>query len=185
MDLSRLPVGINPPWDLNVVIEIPYNSEPVKYEVHKEAGVMYVDRFLHTAMRYPFNYGFIPHTISGDGDPVDIGVVGRTPVIPGAVIRSRPIGILFMEDEGGPDEKLLAVPDKRIHPYYDDVHNYSDLPAAQVAQFTHFYAHYKDLEPDKWVKIIRWGDAAEAAERIVEGMRRAEEATGGQPGKII
>jgi len=185
MDFSRLPVGINPPWDINVVVEIPYNSEPVKYEVHKEAGVMYVDRFLHTAMRYPFNYGFVPHTLAGDGDPVDIGVVGRTPVIPGAVIRCRPIGILLMEDEGGPDEKLLSVPVKQIHPFYDDVHNYSDLPGAQIDQFTHFYAHYKDLEHDKWVKIIRWGDADEAAQRILDGIAAAEEYTRGHPGKIV
>lgn len=185
MDYSKLPVGINPPWDINVVVEIPLNSEPVKYEVHKEAGVMYVDRFLHTSMRYPLNYGFIPHTLAGDGDPVDVGVVGRTPVIPGAVIRCRPIGILLMEDEGGPDEKLLAVPAKQLYPFYNDVKRYNDLPEVQIEQITHFYAHYKDLERDKWVKIVRWGDETEAAEYIRAGINRAAEQTSGVPGMIV
>ena len=185
MDFSRLPVGINPPWDINVVIEIPLNSEPVKYEVNKEAGVMYVDRVLHTSMRYPFNYGFIPHTLSGDGDPVDVGVVGRMPVIPGAVIRCRPIGILFMEDEGGPDEKLLAVPVKQLSSFYNEIKRFGDLPEVQVEQFTHFFAHYKDLEHDKWVKIVRWGDEVEAAEKVREGIARALEIHLGSPGPIV
>jgi len=185
MDFSKLPVGINPPWDINVVIEIPLNSEPVKYEVHKDAGVMYVDRFLHTAMRYPTNYGFIPHTLAGDGDPVDICVIGRTPVIPGAVIRSRPIGILLMEDEGGDDEKVLAVPDKKLHPFYNNVKRYSDLPDVTIEQITHFFQHYKDLERDKWVKIVRWGDETEAAEYIRAGIARAEEHTRGAIGPIV
>ena len=185
MDLSKVPVGKNPPWDVNVVIEIPIRGEPVKYEVDKESGAMYVDRFLHTAMYYPCNYGFIPHTLSGDGDPVDVCVVGRTPIIPGAVLRSRPVGVLYMEDEAGEDEKLLAVPVNKLHPFYSDVTSYKDLPEILTEQIAHFFQHYKDLEKGKWVKILRWGDADEAAQKIEEGMRRALAETKGTPGVIV
>ncbi|MBP2229710.1 inorganic diphosphatase [Azospirillum agricola] len=185
MDLSKVAVGKNAPWDVNVVIEIPVGGDPVKYEVDKESGAMFVDRFLHTAMFYPCNYGFIPHTLSGDGDPVDVCVVGRTPVIPGAVLRSRPIGVLYMEDEGGEDEKLLAVPVDKLHPFYSDVKNYTDLPSILTEQIAHFFEHYKDLEKGKWVKVLRWGDAEEAAKKIEEGLARAAAANKGKPGVIV
>ncbi|HYD29869.1 MAG TPA: inorganic diphosphatase [Azospirillaceae bacterium] len=177
MDISKIPVGKNPPWDVNVIIEIPLHGEPVKYEVDKESGAMYVDRFLHTAMYYPANYGFIPHTVSGDGDPVDVMVVGRVPIIPGAVLRSRPIGVLIMEDEAGQDEKLLAVPVDKLHPFYSDVASYRQLPDILTDQIAHFFQHYKDLEKGKWVKILRWGEPDEAAQLIADGMKRyADEA---------
>ncbi|CAO3415665.1 inorganic diphosphatase [Azospirillum doebereinerae] len=185
MDLSKVAVGKNPPWDVNVVIEIPRGGDPVKYEVDKESGAMFVDRFLHTAMFYPCNYGFIPHTLSGDGDPVDVCVVGNTPVIPGAVLRSRPIGVLYMEDEGGEDEKLLAVPVDKLHPFYTDIKEYTDLPSILTEQIAHFFEHYKDLEKNKWVKILGWGGAEEAAKKIEEGLARAAEANKGKPGVIV
>lgn len=172
MDLSKIPVGRTPPWDVNVVIEIPLRGEPVKYEVDKESGAMYVDRFLHTAMYYPGNYGFIPHTRSDDGDPVDVLVVGVTPVIPGAVVRSRPIGVLIMEDEAGDDEKLIAVPVDQLHPFYSNVSSFRQLPEILTEQIAHFFQHYKDLEKGKWVKIRRWGEADEAAQLIVRAIER-------------
>ncbi len=185
MDLSKVPVGKAPPWDVNVVIEIPIGGEPVKYEVDKASGMMFVDRFLHTAMRYPCNYGFIPHTLSGDGDPVDVCVIGQRPIIPGAVLRSRPIGVLLMEDEGGLDEKLIAVPVSKLHPFYEGVTSYKDLPEILPAQIAHFFEHYKDLEKNKWVKVIRWGDAEEAAKMIQEGIDRALAENKGNPGPVI
>lgn len=172
MDLSKIPAGKNPPWDVNVIIEVPLRGEPVKYEVDKETGALFVDRFLHTAMYYPANYGFIPHTLSGDGDPTDVLVVGSVAVIPGAVLRSRPIGVLIMEDESGEDEKILAVPVDKLHPFYTDVATYSDLPEILLDQIAHFFQHYKDLEKGKWVKIKRWGDAQEAAKLIQDGLAR-------------
>lgn len=172
MDISKIPVGKNPPWDINVIIEIPIGGEPIKYEVDKESGALFVDRFLHTAMYYPTNYGFIPHTLSDDGDPCDVLVVGRTPVLPGAVLRSRPVGVLLMEDESGEDEKVLAVPVDKLHPYYSGVKSYKELPAILVDQIAHFFQHYKDLEKGKWVKIKRWGDAEEAAKLIQESIER-------------
>ena len=167
MDLSKIPVGVNPPWDLNVVIEVPLGGDPVKYELDKDSGAMYVDRFLHTAMQYPCNYGFVPHTLAADGDPVDVMVVTRTPVVPGAVVRARPIGVLIMTDEAGEDEKVLSVPVDALHPYYSDISSYRGLPAILLEQISHFFSHYKDLEADKWVKVERWGEAEEAC-RIVE-----------------
>lgn len=172
MDLSKIPVGEDPPWDINVVIEIPLHGEPVKYEVDEASGAMFVDRFLHTAMVYPANYGFIPHTRSGDNDPCDVMVVGRTPVIPGAVLRSRPIGVLIMEDESGQDEKLLAVPVDKLHPFYNNIASFRNLPEILIDQIAHFFQHYKDLEKGKWVRIKRWGEADEAAQLITEGMAR-------------
>jgi inorganic pyrophosphatase len=166
MDISKIPVGQNAPWDVNVIIEIPMGGEPIKYEVDKASGALFVDRFLHTAMYYPCNYGFLPHTLSDDGDPCDMLVVGRRPIQPGAVLRSRPIGVLIMEDEAGLDEKILAVPVNKLHPFYSDVKSYKDLPEILLDQIAHFFQHYKDLEKGKWVKIKRWGDADEAAKII-------------------
>ncbi len=170
MDISKISAGKNVPWDVNVVIEIPIGGVPVKYEVDKESGAMFVDRFLHTAMFYPCNYGFIPHTLADDGDPTDMLVAGPIPVIPGAVIRARPVGVLIMEDEAGQDEKILGVPVDSLHPYYSDVKNYTDLRGVLLDQISHFFEHYKDLEKDKWVKVVRWGDADEAAEMIKKSL---------------
>ncbi len=166
MDISKISAGKNVPWDVNVVIEIPIGGVPVKYEVDKDSGAMFVDRFLHTAMFYPCNYGFIPHTLADDGDPTDMLVAGPIPVIPGAVIRARPVGVLIMEDEAGQDEKILGVPVDSLHPYYSNIENYTDLRDVLLDQIAHFFEHYKDLEKNKWVKIKRWGDADEAAEMI-------------------
>jgi len=174
MNIDKIPAGRNAPYDINVFIEIPQGGNPVKYELDKDSGAMYVDRFLHTAMYYPFNYGFIPHTLSDDGDPVDAAVVGRIPVQPGVIIRSRPIGVLIMEDEAGLDEKLLCVPVDDLHPYYRDVSSYRDLPEIMIEQFAHFFGHYKDLEKGKWVEVKRWGEAQEAMDLIVQGMERAK-----------
>jgi inorganic pyrophosphatase len=174
MDLSKISTGRNPPWDVNALIEVPQGGEPVKYELDKESGAMFVDRFLHTAMFYPGNYGFIPHTLSGDGDPVDVVVVGQTPVVPGAVIRCRPVGVLLMEDNAGSDEKIIAVPVDSLHPFYSGVKNYDQLPPILTQQVAHFFQHYKDLEPGKWARISGWGDAEKAAQMIVEGIERAK-----------
>lgn len=174
MELQKIPIGIKPPHDVNVVVEIPLNSDPVKYEVDKDSGAMFVDRFLHTAMYYPCNYGFIPNTLSEDGDPVDVMVVGRHAVSVGCVMRSRPIGVLLMEDEAGRDEKILAVPHPKLHPFYNDVASYKDLPATLIQQIEHFFAHYKDLEPGKWVKVSGWGDVDEAARLIEEAIERGK-----------
>ena len=173
MDISKIPVGINAPYDVNVIIEIPIGGVPVKYELDKESGAMYVDRFLHTAMYYPCNYGFIPHTLSDDGDPTDAAVLGQIPVIPGVVIRSRPVGVLIMEDESGIDEKILCVPVDELHPYYSDVTSIRDLRPVLLDQIAHFFEHYKDLESGKWVKVQRWGEAEEATDLIRQGMKRA------------
>ncbi len=170
MDLSKLSIGANAPWDVNVVIEIPSGGSPIKYEIDKDSGAMCVDRFLHTAMYYPANYGFIPHTMSDDGDPVDALVVTNIPVVHGAVIRARPIGVLMMEDEAGQDEKILMVPVDKLNPYYSDVKNYDDLPKVFLDQISHFFERYKDLENNKWVKVIRWGNAEEAAQLIQSGV---------------
>jgi inorganic pyrophosphatase len=173
MDLSRIPIGANPPHEVNVVIEIPQGGAPVKYEIDKNSGAMFVDRFLHTAMFYPANYGFIPHTLSTDGDPLDCMVVGPTPVVPGVVLPSRPVGALIMEDEAGVDEKILAVPIDRLHPFYCRLASYRELPEIMLQQIEHFFTHYKDLEKGKWVKVQRWAESAEAADLIREGIARA------------
>jgi inorganic pyrophosphatase len=175
MDLKRISPGRDPPRDLHAVIEIPLGGVPVKYEIDKESGALFVDRFLHTAMFYPGNYGFIPHTLSADGDPCDILVVTQVPVVPGAVIRCRPVGALVMEDEAGGDEKILAVPVDALHPFYADVHSYRDLPPVMCEQIAHFFQHYKDLEKGKWVTIVRWLDAADAERLVLEAMARAAE----------
>lgn len=172
MRIDKIPVGRNPPWDVNVMIEIPLNALPVKYELDKDSGAMFVDRFLHTAMYYPCNYGFLPHTLAQDGDPVDVLVAGQDPVIPGCVLRARPVGVLRMEDEAGPDEKLMCVPADSLSPVYRNVREYTDLPQILIDRVGHFFAHYKDLEPNKWVKISGWGDAQEAASIIETSMGR-------------
>jgi inorganic pyrophosphatase len=176
MRLDALCAGNNPPDDINVVIEVPVGGEPIKYEMDKASGALVVDRFLYTPMRYPGNYGFIPHTLSADGDPVDVLVCNTRAIFPGAVINCRPIGVLVMEDDGGGDEKLIAVPSAKLTKRYNSVLNYSDLPSITVSQIEHFFAHYKDLEPGKWVKIDHWGDAAEAKQLILEGIERAKAA---------
>jgi inorganic pyrophosphatase len=172
MNIDQISPGENPPWDLNVIIEIPLGGVPVKYEVDKSSGALRVDRFLHTAMYYPGNYGFVPNTLSLDGDPIDVMVVGRVPVIAGCVLQARPVGMLQMEDESGPDEKILAVPVTKLHPYYEDVAEYTDLPAVMTDQILHFFTHYKDLEHGKWVKVSGWENAKSAAQAIETAIRR-------------
>lgn len=174
MDIKKIPVGKNPPYEVNVIIEIPLGGNPVKYEMDKDSGAMFVDRFLHTAMYYPCNYGFIPHTLSQDGDPVDAAVLAQVPVTPGVVIASRPVGVLIMEDEGGIDEKILCVPVDKLHPYYSNVGSYRDIRPILLEQIAHFFEHYKDLERGKWVKVQRWGEAEEAQALIREGIERAK-----------
>jgi inorganic pyrophosphatase len=155
---------------------VPVGGEPIKYEMDKAAGTLVVDRFLYTPMRYPGNYGFIPHTLSTDGDPIDVLVCNTRTIVPGAVINCRPIGVLVMEDDGGGDEKVLAVPSPKLSQRYDKVKNYTDLPPITVKQIEHFFTHYKDLEPGKWVKIGHWGNAEEARRLIVESIERAKAA---------
>ena len=173
MDLTKIAIGPNPPYDLYAVIEIPQGGEPVKYEIDKDSGAIFVDRFLHTAMFYPANYGFIPHTLAEDGDPMDIMVVSSTPVVPGAVIRCRPIGVLIMSDEAGKDEKILSVPVDSLHPFYKDISSWTMLPTILTEQISHFFAHYKDLEKGKSVDIVRWDGVEEAAELIRQSIQRA------------
>ena len=175
MDLKLIPAGRNPPKDVNAVIEIPLGGVPVKYEFDKQSGALFVDRFLHTAMFYPGNYGFIPHTLSQDGDPCDVIVMAQVPVVPGAVIRCRPVGALLMEDEAGQDEKVLAVPVDALHPFYTGVTSYRDLPAVMLEQIAHFFQHYKDLEKGKWVTIVRWVDTADAECIIEDAIERAKQ----------
>lgn len=174
MDISKIAIGRAPPWDINVIIEVPMGGEPVKYEMDKESGALFVDRFLHTAMFYPGNYGFVPHTLSADGDPIDVLVVGQHPLVPGAVVRVRPIGALVMQDEAGGDEKLIAVPVDALHPFYSNIAKPTDLPATLIEQIAHFFEHYKDLEHGKWVTIGAWKDADGAAELLNEAIERAK-----------
>ncbi len=173
MRLDAIPIGKNPPHDVNVIIEVPIGGEPIKYEMDKEAGTLFVDRFLYTPMRYPGNYGFVPHTLSDDGDPIDVLVANTRPIIPGAYINVKPIGVLKMEDDGGGDEKIIAVPSSKLSARYDNVENYTQLPEITWRQIEHFFLHYKDLEPGKWVKLLGWGDATEARKLIVEAIERA------------
>ncbi len=172
MDLNAIPAGRNPPYEVNVVIEVPLGGQPVKYELDKPSGAIFVDRFLHTAMTYPGNYGFIPHTLAADGDPIDVLVVGPVPVVPGAVVRARPVGVLLMEDESGIDEKVLAVPTDALHPFYTNIGSYRGLPKILIDQITHFFTHYKDLEPEKWVRVDRWGEAEEALKLIETAIKQ-------------
>ena len=173
MRIDAIPIGDNPPEDINVVIEVPVGGEPIKYELDKDSGTLWVDRFLHTPMRYPVNYGFVPHTLSDDGDPIDVMIASTRPIVPGAVMNARPIGVLHMEDESGGDEKILAVPASRLTLRYQSVQNFSDVPPITIEQIEHFFTHYKDLEPGKWVKIVGWGDREEAKRMVVEAIERA------------
>lgn len=176
MRLDAIAIGNDPPHDINVIIEVPVGGEPIKYEMDKASGTLVVDRFLYTPMRYPGNYGFVPHTLSADGDPIDVLVCNTRALVPGAVINCRPVGVLVMEDEGGGDEKIIAVPSRKLTKRYDKIENYSDLPEISVQQIEHFFSHYKDLEPNKWAKIEHWGDAAEARKLIDEAIARASAA---------
>lgn len=173
MRIDAIPIGKNPPEDVNVIIEVPVGGHPIKYEMDKEAGTLFVDRFLYTPMAYPGNYGFVPHTLSDDGDPIDVLVCNTRQLIPGCVINVRPIGVLIMEDNNGQDEKIIAVPSPELTLRYADVHNFDDLPDITLKQIQHFFEHYKDLEPGKWVKIGDWRDAAFARRMIVEAIDRA------------
>ncbi len=176
MQLDRVPIGRNPPHDINVIVEVPIGGEPIKYELDKESGMIRVDRFLHTPMRYPGNYGFIPHTLSEDGDPCDVLVANTRAIIPGALISVRPVGVLVMEDDGGRDEKVIAIPSRHLTRRYDRVESYRDLPEITIEQIEHFFAHYKDLEPGKWVKIHHWGNRDEAHRLVREAIERASAA---------
>ena len=173
MRIDAISIGIDPPREVNVIIEVPVGGEPIKYEMDKEAGTLVVDRFLYTAMRYPGNYGFIPHTLSNDGDPCDVLVANTRAIVPGAVMSVRPVGVLLMEDEAGGDEKIIAVPSSKLTQRYDRIMTCSDLPDITLQQIRHFFEHYKDLEPNKWVKILRWGGAEDAHRLIEEGIARA------------
>ena len=172
MIIDAVSIGKNPPDDVNVIIEVPIGGDPIKYEMDKEAGALVVDRFLYTAMHYPGNYGFIPHTLSGDGDPCDVLVANTRAIAPGAIISARPIGVLVMEDNCCEDEKIIAVPSRHLTMRYDRIENYTDLPDITIHQIQHFFEHYKDLEPGKWVKIKRWGGKEEAHRLILEGIER-------------
>ena len=176
MRLDAISIGNKPPQEVNVVIEVPIGGEPIKYEMDKEAGALIVDRFLYTAMRYPGNYGFIPHTLSADGDPCDVIVANTRAIIPGAIMSCRVVGVLLMEDEAGGDEKIIAVPSTKLTRRYEKVQNYSDLPEITLQQIEHFFSHYKDLEKGKWVRVLGWGDAAKAFQIIDEAIARAKAA---------
>ena len=176
MNIDAIAIGKNPPDDLNVIIEVPIGGEPIKYEIDKASGALFVDRFLYTPMRYPGNYGFVPHTLCGDGDPLDVIVMNSRPLVPGAVVRCRPVGVLFMEDDGGQDEKILAVPVSKLTKVYDHVKNYTDLAGIEVEKVKHFFTHYKDLEPGKWAKINGIGDVDEARKVILASIEAAQAA---------
>ncbi|MBP7190358.1 MAG: inorganic diphosphatase [Rickettsiaceae bacterium] len=172
MNIEKITSGKNLPEEINVIIEIPMNSDPVKYELDKDTGAIMVDRFIQVAMYYPYNYGFVPHTLSDDGDPVDVVVVSNFPVIPGAVIKSRPIGVLMMEDESGQDEKIIAVPLAKLDPSFENVKSIEDLNPMLKARIIHFFEHYKDLEKGKWVKIKGFEGAEKAKDVIIEAVER-------------
>ena len=173
MRIDAIAIGNQPPDDVNVIIEVPVGGHPIKYELDKDAGTLIVDRFLYTPMSYPGNYGFVPHTLSEDGDPIDVLVVNTRELVPGCVINVRPVGVLIMEDNAGQDEKVIAVPSHALTKRYDHVHDYSDLPEITLQQIEHFFEHYKDLEPGKWVKIGDWHDAEMARTLILEAIERA------------
>jgi inorganic pyrophosphatase len=176
MRIEAISIGKNPPDDVNVIIEVPVGGQPIKYEMDKEAGTLFVDRFLYTPMTYPGNYGFVPHTLSGGGDPIDVLVCNTRELIPGCVINVRPIGVLIMEDNAGQDEKVIAVPSPKLTRRYENIFEYNQLPEITLQQVEHFFEHYKDLEPGKWVKIGGWHDAARARQMIVEAIERAKKA---------
>lgn len=177
MNIESIPPGKDAPNDVNVVIEVPVGGEPIKYEMDKSSGALFVDRFLYTSMRYPGNYGFVPNTLSDDGDAIDVLVASTRAITPGAVINCRPIGVLIMKDEAGQDEKVIAVPSSKLTLRYEEIENVSDLPKITLDQIEHFFAHYKDLESDKWVQLDRWGNAAEARDLISQAMSAYAAAT--------
>ncbi|MFD2238707.1 inorganic diphosphatase [Aureimonas populi] len=172
MRIDAIPRGRNAPDDINVIVEVAVGGHPIKYEMDKESGALFVDRFLFTPMVYPGNYGFVPHTLSDDGDPIDVLIASTRPLVPGCVINCRPVGVLVMEDDKGQDEKVIAVPSSKMTKRYDSVQNYTDLPEITCKQIEHFFEHYKDLEEGKWVKIGGWGDAAKAKALIREAVER-------------
>jgi len=174
MRIEAIAIGENPPDDVNVIVEVPVGAQPIKYELDKDAGVLVVDRFLHTPMAYPGNYGFVPHTLCEDGDPIDVLVCNHRPLTPGCVINVRPIGALAMEDDSGMDEKIIAVPSRHLSKRFDDVDNFSDLPRITIDQVQHFFEHYKDLEPGKWVQIGDWMDVEAAKGLICDAIERAK-----------
>lgn len=178
MNIDLIPAGANPPHSVNVLIEVPIGGEPVKYEFDKKSGAIFVDRILHTPMRYPCNYGFIPQTLCDDGDPLDCLVMTRWTLMPGTVIAARPVGVLYLEDEAGGDEKIIAVPSSKLTQRYDKIKNVGDLPEITVQQIQHFFEHYKDLEPGKWVKVDEWANAAEAERLVSEAFERFEQHEG-------
>jgi inorganic pyrophosphatase len=171
--IEAISIGADPPNEVNVIVEVPVGGEPIKYELDKGAGTLVVDRFLYTSMRYPGNYGFIPHTLSGDGDPLDVLVANQRGIVPGAVIAVRPIGVFLMQDEAGVDEKIIAVPVPRLTRRYEHVVTYTQLPEITTKQIEHFFQHYKDLEERKWVKALGWADADEAKRIILDSVARA------------
>ena len=173
MDISKISVGKDAPNNVHVIIENTAGGVPVKYEIDKESGALFVDRFVHTPMFYPANYGFIPQTLGGDGDPVDVLVYAQHAIMPGAVICARPVGVLVMEDDGGQDEKILAVPADKTHPMFSNIKEYSDLPQILLDEIEHFFTHYKDLEKGKWVKMQGWENADKAKSLILEGIENA------------
>ncbi len=175
MSLNQVTLGVDAPNKIDVIIEIPAYSDPVKYEIDKETGALVVDRFMGTAMQYPTNYGYIPHTLSDDGDPVDVLVIAPAALLSGSVVRCRPIGLLRMIDESGKDPKILAVPVKKLTPYYNKVKSYSDVTEEKLSKISHFFAHYKDLEPGKWVKINGWAGVDEAKQEIIESISRYQQ----------
>ena len=172
MRIDAIEIGRDPPHEVNVIVEVPVGGEPIKYEMDKAAGTLVVDRFLYTAMRYPGNYGFIPHTLSEDGDPCDVLIANQRGIVPGAVIAVRPVGVLKMRDEAGGDEKIIAVPVSRLTRRYERVITYTDLPDITLKQIEHFFQHYKDLEPNKWVRVLGWGGPDEAGRLINEAIDR-------------
>jgi len=174
MDIMRISIGDNPPEEVNVVVEVPLRSDPIKYEFEKDSGAIFVDRFLYTSMFYPCNYGFVPHTLADDGDPVDVMVIGRMPVQPGAVLPARVIGVLELEDEAGGDEKILAVPAPKITPLYEKVNSWRDIPEIDLERLKHFFEHYKDLEPNKWTRVGNWRDPQIAHQMIMQAIESAE-----------
>ena len=176
MILDRVTPGKKAPNEINVIIEIPAHSDPVKYELDKETGAMFVDRFMTTAMHYPCNYGYVPHTLSKDGDPVDVMVMTSYPLIPGSVIECRPIGVLKMTDESGDDAKILAVPADKLSRLYRNVRDFRDIPEAQLGQIAHFFEHYKDLDEGKWVRVEGWGGIDEAKQEILDSMKMYQDA---------
>lgn len=172
MNIDKIALGDNPPYSFNVVVEIPQGGYPVKYELDKKSGAVFVDRFLNTSMTYPANYGFIPHTLAADGDPCDVLVLDRSPVVPGAIIRARPVGALVMTDEAGADDKIIAVPVDQLTPYYGHVRCLEDLSPVLRDQVSHFFQHYKDLEKGKWVAGLKWVGYEEALALVLEGILR-------------